>query len=364
MILVVDIPTNRIIYYTPDTTESLVLARSTVIVRYYGAWPAEITPTTCWNWVYLDGEIRHALTYKNQEGLSVMEINRAAFRDDLTARTVKAMADYPNIDLLKCINDEINKYGNDGPLIASLAKSTGDSTENIVAHYNDLYSAYIDKLRSVEYVRSRFDLAYSLCKSNSELIFIKGVVESSKMSPKFVDSKDRVLTSIIAEAVDVSTIKSEIDALGDVWSDKQIDSQQEAKIIQVIKAAPLDGKTYPENIWNSLNVERTSIADLLPATMQYLEGFAYSRGESLCRVSITLLSENEEVPWSIDIGDYYQGKKRFHLCVSGQYEMTILNQSTLIEPGTLLMINNKLPHMLQHFGSDNRIAIVFDTEKK
>ena len=46
MLLVIDINTNRVIFYTSDRSASLVLTKNTSIVDYSGPWPEEITLTT------------------------------------------------------------------------------------------------------------------------------------------------------------------------------------------------------------------------------------------------------------------------------------------------------------------------------
>ena len=78
MLLVIDINSNRVIFYTSDRSASLVLTKNTSIVDYSGSWPEEITLTNCFNWILVGKELKHLETYKNQQGLSVLEMNRAA----------------------------------------------------------------------------------------------------------------------------------------------------------------------------------------------------------------------------------------------------------------------------------------------
>lgn len=364
MILVIDVPTNRIIYYTTNTTEPLLLSKNTVIVQYSGPWPEEITPTTSWNWVYVDNQVKHGISYKNEQGLSLLEINREAFSEALKDRAARLYAETPNIDLVKLVLAEArDNIPGERPLISTLAKSIGDSEENIIGYYQDIYSEYTDKLRCIEFVKNRFLKAFSLCYSNSELIFLNNELQLSKMSPKYVDSKDRYLVSDISN-IDTTAILQEILSVpAEEWSTSKIDSRQETSIIQLVRSVPIPDKEYPENIWDSRELTNTDMYDRFPLVIQAVTNIATSRGEKLRRIMITKLNENEEVFWSTDIGKYYADTKRFRICVSGSHELSVLNKSKIMSPGDVVLLNNRLPHMVQQIGPEISFSIVFDTEK-
>jgi hypothetical protein len=62
----------------------------------------------------------------------------------------------------------------------------------------------------------------------------------------------------------------------------------------------------------------------------------------------------------IDIGNYYQTRDRYHLAIQGKYKYTVGNESYIVNPGTLLWFNNKLPHGTENVGDEVRITFVFD----
>lgn len=62
----------------------------------------------------------------------------------------------------------------------------------------------------------------------------------------------------------------------------------------------------------------------------------------------------------IDIGSYYQTKDRYHLSIQGRYKYTVGNESFVVNPGTLLWFNNKLPHGSENVGDEVRVTFVFD----
>jgi quercetin dioxygenase-like cupin family protein len=62
----------------------------------------------------------------------------------------------------------------------------------------------------------------------------------------------------------------------------------------------------------------------------------------------------------IDIGSYYQTRDRYHLAIQGRYKYTVGNESYIVNPGTLLWFNNKLPHGTENVGDEVRVTFVFD----
>ena len=62
----------------------------------------------------------------------------------------------------------------------------------------------------------------------------------------------------------------------------------------------------------------------------------------------------------IDEGTYYQDKDRYHLSIQGQYKYFVGNESIVVDPGTLLWFNNKIPHGTVNLGDVTRITFVFD----
>ena len=62
----------------------------------------------------------------------------------------------------------------------------------------------------------------------------------------------------------------------------------------------------------------------------------------------------------IDEGTYYKTRDRYHLSIAGQYQYFVGNESVIVDPGTLLRFNNKMPHGTVNLGYDTRITFVFD----
>jgi len=62
----------------------------------------------------------------------------------------------------------------------------------------------------------------------------------------------------------------------------------------------------------------------------------------------------------IDIGSYYQTRDRYHLSILGRYKYMVGDEEYVVEPGTLLWFNNKLPHGTENLGDCVRVTFVCD----
>jgi len=78
------------------------------------------------------------------------------------------------------------------------------------------------------------------------------------------------------------------------------------------------------------------------------------------RCGFLSLPVDEIVGAHIDKGTYYQTRNRYHLSILGRYQYFCGEESVIVEPGTLLWFNNKLPHGTVNIGDETRITFVFD----
>ena len=80
----------------------------------------------------------------------------------------------------------------------------------------------------------------------------------------------------------------------------------------------------------------------------------------ISRCGFLSLPVGEIVGAHIDEGTYYQDKDRYHLSIQGQYKYVVGNERVIVDPGTLLWFNNKIPHGTVNLGDVTRITFVFD----
>ena len=82
--------------------------------------------------------------------------------------------------------------------------------------------------------------------------------------------------------------------------------------------------------------------------------------KSLQRCGFLLLPVDGIVGAHIDEGTYYLTRDRYHISIQGTYQYFCGGESAIVEPGTFLWFNNKLPHGTVNLGDVERITFVFD----
>jgi len=83
-------------------------------------------------------------------------------------------------------------------------------------------------------------------------------------------------------------------------------------------------------------------------------------GVELQRCGFLLLPVGGIVGAHIDEGTYYLTRDRYHISIQGTYQYFCGGESVVVEPGTFLWFNNKLPHGTVNLGDIERITFVFD----
>lgn len=89
-------------------------------------------------------------------------------------------------------------------------------------------------------------------------------------------------------------------------------------------------------------------------------GFLTRNFKQFSRCGFLSLPVGGKVGKHIDLGNYYLTRDRYHLSIQGRYKYIVGDESVIVEPGTLLWFNNKLPHAAENVGDEVRITFVFD----
>ena len=99
-----------------------------------------------------------------------------------------------------------------------------------------------------------------------------------------------------------------------------------------------------------------------PAFYKHTEivDFIKKRFKSVSRCGFLSLPVGGIVGRHIDEGTYYLTRDRYHLSIQGRYKYKVGDESVIVEPGTLLWFNNKLPHGTVNLGKEVRVTFVFD----
>ena len=110
------------------------------------------------------------------------------------------------------------------------------------------------------------------------------------------------------------------------------------------------------------NVLNTEICNKTPAYKKHSEvrKFLNKNYPNYRRCGFLALPIGEMVGAHIDEGTYYLDKDRYHLSIQGQYKYFVGNEDIIVDAGTLLWFNNKMPHGTVNLGDETRITFVFD----
>ena len=112
--------------------------------------------------------------------------------------------------------------------------------------------------------------------------------------------------------------------------------------------------------------EDSELTVATPAYYHHTEmiGFLKRHFKKFDRCGFLSLAPGGEVGQHIDEGKYYLTRDRYHLAIKGKYRYTVGGESVVVEPGTLLWFDNKLPHGTEVIGDEVRITFVFDVPHK
>ena len=110
------------------------------------------------------------------------------------------------------------------------------------------------------------------------------------------------------------------------------------------------------------DVGNTEICTKTPAYKKHSEvrKFLNKNYPNYRRCGFLALPVGEMVGAHIDEGTYYLDKDRYHLSIQGQYKYFVGNEDIVVDVGTLLWFNNKIPHGTVNLGDETRITFVFD----
>ena len=168
---------------------------------------------------------------------------------------------------------------------------------------------------------------------------------------------------VIKTGINVSKIKKQLEKYPEDWgSQKDLkdveikDPHQYITSVDVLQLV-MGGVTNPNE-----DVGNTEICTKTPAYQKHSEvrKFLNKNYPNYRRCGFLALPVGEMVGAHIDEGTYYLDKDRYHLSIQGQYKYFVGNEDIVVDVGTLLWFNNKIPHGTVNLGDETRITFVFD----
>lgn len=180
--LVIDIASNRVVWFT-DSDTRIILTDSTALVDFQGEMPRKMTAANCWNWVLRD---RKLTRLDNQKTPSLAEMNRAA--------TEKA--------LNRKISQLRNRYANGLPFAEMIAtekvnaanRYLADGTSHfIIARTASLYGIGM-KEAAERIVREHDELVRGLLTTEAQLQEFRVKIANAKTEPEMLAVHDAIAT--------------------------------------------------------------------------------------------------------------------------------------------------------------------------
>ena len=168
---------------------------------------------------------------------------------------------------------------------------------------------------------------------------------------------------VLKTGIDVSKIRKQLEKYPEDWGsqkglkDVEIkDPHQYITSVDVLQLV-MGGVSKPDE-----DVGNTEICNKTPAYKKHSEirKFLNKNYPNYCRCGFLALPVGEIVGAHIDEGTYYLDKDRYHLSIQGQYKYIVGNEDVIVDVGTLLWFNNKIPHGTVNLGDETRITFVFD----
>ena len=168
---------------------------------------------------------------------------------------------------------------------------------------------------------------------------------------------------VIKKGINVSKIKKQLDKNPDDWGSQQKlkdvkikDPHEYITSVDVLQLVMGGITSVGEQVGD------TEICTRTPAYEKHSEirKFLNKNFSNYRRCGFLALPAEEMVGAHIDEGTYYLDKDRYHLSITGQYQYFVGEESIVVDPGTLLWFNNKMPHGTVNTGDVTRIIFVFD----
>jgi hypothetical protein len=365
MNLVIDIATNRIVFYAEEDVD-ITAAEKTIVAKYIGQVPVGMTAKNCWQYRLVGKEIVKADKDTPSQAATQFEINKKNILSLINSKCEAEFKKLPSRAFFSDIKNELDSTETNG-ILASISKATGRDISDLTTEFRNKRESRLNSIKIIEFIKNRFVTAVQYCKSLSELDSVKKSFEEAKFTNEYINSTNRDLIKIIDTNIDVSAMLEEVKLLEDNWAiftkrQNAIEVQKDTETIPLIRGMPISGLNWPESLWDSHTVEKTDFYSQYPTITTWLDNYTSSNNLSLSRVALVRLKVGGEVLPHIDVGEYYRKRNRYHLCIEGEYTYSVLAKTELIRPGTLMQFDNKNIHSSTHIGNIPRIAIIFDAE--
>ena len=170
----------------------------------------------------------------------------------------------------------------------------------------------------------------------------------------------------IAEFVDVSPFREELDAAPDMWSvdtSRQRKTRCQRNTQNIFLRVPR--KPLPPGATNANDVHESRIAraaSKFPRVLAFCERTAEELEATLGRATLVTLLPKSRVFPHVDAGAYYRIRDRLHLVLKSSQgsPLTAGDETVVMHAGELWAFNNKARHWANNPSSESRMHLIFD----
>jgi hypothetical protein len=361
--LIIDIATNRVVYFTMSESEELHLNEHVILYSYHKELPSNLTLSNCWNF-RLENQtlIETEIEYKTQRR-SEFEFNKATFFKQLAQR----------FDNLKhrCISEtgyselRFNDIqSTDKCLITNYADLHCITIDDAVKKTIEQHDQYLQSMQNIEYLREYFLMLGKLTTSTPQLMMIQEELQNRKDFTT-VDTTKHIK---VIDNVDIKQMLDCVNARPEDWlvntvRQKSIKVQEDTETISLRKVTPENNLPNNHLVYHSEAIITTDLYSHYKPITEFIEKFAKEQNSEIKWINIVKLPPGGRVLPHPDYGGYYITKDRYHLVLQGQYTY-VVNQDVALraQAGNLFWFDNKLVHYSFNYGKEDRISVIFDLQ--
>jgi hypothetical protein len=365
--IILDISTNRIIFFTKDYNQTLIVDENTVLYDYTKPLPENLTISNCWNF-RLNGQTIEETKYVNQNlKESELSFNKKTFIKQINARLNEEIEKLIfELEYSEFRVQEARSPGSNLILIKEFASQNKMSVDEAIAYTLNSEDTRNSKIKIIEYVRQQYIKRAMLVTNNKQLMLIRDRFMNRK-SFRDLNKTEKINYISLVDSIDVSEMLSFIETRVQDWNldtarQKQLACQKDTESIYLIKNV-LENDLKGIEVWHSEKFVKTEEYSLYAPIINYLEKFAKERNSNLTKIAITKLLPGGFVAPHYDYGGYYISKDRYHLVLSGDY-LYIVDEDTTYRPkvGDVFWFDNKLEHYSINVSKEPRISVIFDMQ--
>jgi hypothetical protein len=366
--LVLDIATNRVVYFTQSLDEKLHLNEFVITYEYAYSLPANLTLSNCWNFRLVGNKLIESVETPRSKSTTEFNFNRSVFLEQINQtferyrNIVISESGYSEIRYSETQSSDPNKL-----ILNGYASLHGISLEEADQQTKLQRLEYVRLMNNIEYLREQYLMLAKIAVNNNQIMVVYGEFLKRTNFLTLKKTKETDHLALIG-SVDISKMAELVDQesadfLLNTNRQTMLKEQADTETIVLFGAATENMLTNTQR-WHSESISTNEQnCKKFSIIVEFLKAFAKENNAELKRASIIKLAAGGVVLPHPDYGGYYVDKDRYHLVLSGAYTYVVHDDSIIrAKPGDLFWFDNKLEHYSINTSDKPRISIIFDIQ--